>query len=728
MTTLSAEYENFAQRLMYFNVAGASTSSKPQQAPSTKADKPDTATPAATPAPPAPVTLSPEVQRKVNSLLLVGEECQTVPELENLLTKKENPICYDGFEPSGRMHIAQGVFKAINVNRCAAAGCTFVFWVADWFALMNDKMGGELEKIHTVGKYFIEVWRASGMDMKAVKFQWASQDINRGATEYWTRVMDIARKSSISRITKCCQIMGRKEGSLTSAQILYPLMQCSDIFFLKADICQLGVDQRKVNMLARDYCDQIGRKLKPIVLSHHMLQGLAEIRDDEGNLVKMSKSNADSAVFMEDTVADVNRKIMQAYCPKSVKENPCLDYIRNIVFGKEDKFMSFSSYQEVEEAFLNGSLDEFAMKEALAAAVNKYIEPVRKHFDTDPDAKALLEKVRAYKKDAPAPAAEEAPPAAVAPHTVAWLYPTLHVTLRDALHIVRSLNAAVARGEKATLVLADWTAFCNNHIVGEEKDINSVLDYSSMIVQAYGLDSKVTVVKQSAVILADSDTYWLRVIEVGRKNTLSQVEAALGQAIETAGQVVSVLMHTADVYVLKATSVVGDTDGVTPGMNDFAVNYMKKFASVQSIVARDSDVPNLSDPTQAVVAGSNVGDSILFADDVEADVKKKVKRAFGPPAQIDNNPLIPLAAAAIAIGGKLVIQRPAEHGGDKSFDSVAGVKGDYQSAALHPGDLKTALTTVLLSVTAKARDALNSANGKKAVTALKVVEKKQAKK
>lgn len=30
---------------------------------------------------------------------------------------KANPICYDGFEPSGRMHIAQGILKAINVNR-----------------------------------------------------------------------------------------------------------------------------------------------------------------------------------------------------------------------------------------------------------------------------------------------------------------------------------------------------------------------------------------------------------------------------------------------------------------------------------------------------------------------------------------------------------------------------------------------------------------------------------
>uniref|UniRef100_A0A2P2L6R9 tyrosine--tRNA ligase n=1 Tax=Rhizophora mucronata TaxID=61149 RepID=A0A2P2L6R9_RHIMU len=37
----------------------------------------------------------------------VGEECIQEDELMNLLAKKPHPVCYDGFEPSGRMHIAQ---------------------------------------------------------------------------------------------------------------------------------------------------------------------------------------------------------------------------------------------------------------------------------------------------------------------------------------------------------------------------------------------------------------------------------------------------------------------------------------------------------------------------------------------------------------------------------------------------------------------------------------------
>ena len=39
--------------------------------------------------------------------LIRREECIQDDELLSLLKFKESPICYDGFEPSGRMHIAQ---------------------------------------------------------------------------------------------------------------------------------------------------------------------------------------------------------------------------------------------------------------------------------------------------------------------------------------------------------------------------------------------------------------------------------------------------------------------------------------------------------------------------------------------------------------------------------------------------------------------------------------------
>ncbi len=192
------------------------------------------------------------VEEKVAIALSVGEETLTVEELTALFTAREHPIVYDGFEPSGRMHIAQGVLRAINVNKLTSTGCMFKFWVADWFAQLNNKMDGDLKKIRMIGQYMIEIWKAIGMDMRNVRFLWASDEINAHADEYWTLVMDIARLNNLSRIQRCCTIMGRKDSEeMSAAQIFYPCMQCADVFFLKADICQLGMDQRKVNMLAR---------------------------------------------------------------------------------------------------------------------------------------------------------------------------------------------------------------------------------------------------------------------------------------------------------------------------------------------------------------------------------------------------------------------------------------------------------------------------------------------
>jgi tyrosyl-tRNA synthetase len=322
---------------------------------------------------------------------------------------KPKIIAYDGFEPSGRMHIAQGLMKAINVNKLTSCGVHFVFWVADWFALLNNKMGGDLSKIQTVGKYMIEVWKAAGMNMDKVEFLWSSEEILKRADEYWSIVFDIATKNSLTRVMRCTQIMGRSENDdLSAAQIFYPVMQCADIFFLKADICQLGMDQRKVNMLAREYCTDTKKKFKPIVLSHHMMMGLVEGQE------KMSKSMPDSAIFMEDSEADVNAKIKKAFCPIGVVEkNPVMDYFKHIVFESDlvklnpeglliertpenGGNVNYKDYATFEADYVKELLHPKDVKAVLAKTLNKLIQPVRDHFENNPEAKAILQKVRSF--------------------------------------------------------------------------------------------------------------------------------------------------------------------------------------------------------------------------------------------------------------------------------------------------------------------------------------------
>lgn len=308
----------------------------------------------------------------------VAEECIQEDELRVLFETKEIPIAYDGFEPSGRMHIAQGVMKVLNVNRLTKAGCHFKFWIADWFAMLNNKLGRDLMKIKEAGEKMIDIWKVMGMDISKVEFIWASEEIEKRSSEYWPLVMDIASKNNLKRIIRCSQIMGRKEtDELAASQIFYPCMQAADIFFLKADICQLGMDQRKVNMLAREYCDTVVNQAKPVILSHHMLPGLLKGQE------KMAKSDPRSAIFMDDSEDEVTKKIRGSYCPpgNTSDVNPCLEYVKYIVlpwFGKfETVNKVYLDMQYIIDDYNSGILHPLDLKNALAIAINKILEPVR---------------------------------------------------------------------------------------------------------------------------------------------------------------------------------------------------------------------------------------------------------------------------------------------------------------------------------------------------------------
>jgi len=354
------------------------------------------------------------VEERLNLVREVGEEVVGEDRLVELFESGRQVIAYDGFEPSGNIHIAQGLLRAINVNKLTAAGFYFKFWVADWFAMLNNKMGGDLEKIRVVGEYFIEVWKACGMNMDGVEFVWTSEFV-RKYPEYWETVLKLSMNTTVKRVLRCGQIMGRKESDNNPAsQVFYPLMQAADIYHLEADVAQLGMDQRKVNMLARDVFPKLGFK-PPVVVSHHMLMGLSEPKVD-GDVdsvdrkieIKMSKSKPDTAIFMTDSVEDVKRKFAKAYCPaRQVEDNPVLEYMKYIVFERFDivevlrdkKFggdMEFSCYGDLERSFIDGSLHPKDLKECCSRYISELLEPVRKHFEENADAKRLLEKVNSF--------------------------------------------------------------------------------------------------------------------------------------------------------------------------------------------------------------------------------------------------------------------------------------------------------------------------------------------
>lgn len=130
-----------------------------------------------------------------------------------------------------------------------------------------------------------------------------------------------------------------------------------------------------------------------------MLLGMKEGQE------KMSKSDPDSAIFMEDSVEDVKRKVKKAYCPPQVAEkNPILDYTKHLIFGYYGKItlpseqgpVEYTDYAKLEEDYISGKVHPGDLKAGVTESLNKILEPVRQHFSQG-EPKALLEKIKKFK-------------------------------------------------------------------------------------------------------------------------------------------------------------------------------------------------------------------------------------------------------------------------------------------------------------------------------------------
>ncbi|MBU4210569.1 tyrosine--tRNA ligase [Patescibacteria group bacterium] len=355
------------------------------------------------------------VEEKMKLIYQVGEEVIGADEIKAKMEQGKELIAYDGFEPSGRIHIAQGFVRALNIQKMLEAGIHFKMLIADWHAFANNKMGGDLKKIKIVGEYFIEVWKACGLDVDRVDFIWASDLVKK--PNYWLTVLKVGRVTTLKRMIRCSQIMGRSDSdNLTVAQIMYPAMQATDIFYLKVDIAQLGMDQRKVNMLARQIADELGYE-KPAAVHHHMLISLKPPTDVIQNVddklertiaLKMSKSKPDSAIFMTDTKEEIYEKIKKAYCPPNeILNNPILEYFRYVIFPKFEKIVierkdeyggnvSFESYSDLENSYQDGKIFPLDLKDNLSKYLNDVIDPIRKYFENNLEARRLKDAVESF--------------------------------------------------------------------------------------------------------------------------------------------------------------------------------------------------------------------------------------------------------------------------------------------------------------------------------------------
>jgi tyrosyl-tRNA synthetase len=334
------------------------------------------------------------VDERLSLLARNTEEIVMEEELKKLLAENPSPRSYIGFEPSGLVHLGW-VICANKIKDFVDAGFEMTIFFSDWHAYINDKLGGDIERIRTCARYMEDCFEALGVPRDKVKFVLAS-DIMDGI-DYWEKVMKVGKVTTLSRIKRAMTIMGRKEddAELDSSKFLYPLMQATDIFMMDIDVAYSGIDQRRAHMLAREAGEKLHWKV-PVALHTPLLPGLKGVNRMDPVANKMSKSDPDSGILIHDTPEDIDRKIKKAFCPPEVEGNPLLAICKMILFQKSpifvidrpEKFggkLEFQSYEALEATYAAGKLHPMDLKGGVARALSDQLGPARAYFEQHPE-------------------------------------------------------------------------------------------------------------------------------------------------------------------------------------------------------------------------------------------------------------------------------------------------------------------------------------------------------
>jgi len=337
------------------------------------------------------------------------EEILTEPELRELLETNAHPGHYQGFEISGLLHLGNLVVSGFKINDLLKAGVKCQAYLADWHSFINDKFGGDWNKILTAAKYYAEAFKFFCPGVKIV----IGSELYHNNDEYWRNIVKFSKHLTLSRALRCMTIMGRSENEkLDLSQYFYPPMQAVDIKEIGADIPHGGMDQRKAHVLAREVFPKMGWK-KPVALHHHVLMGIAEpvkleVKDKLEQVIasKMSKSKPWTAIFIHDTPEQIKEKMRKAWCPeKQTEMNPILEIVQYVIFHEKKAFkierptkfggtIELENYQELEKAYAKGNLHPQDLKNAVAEELAKILTPIRRYFEENKEAKACLETVK----------------------------------------------------------------------------------------------------------------------------------------------------------------------------------------------------------------------------------------------------------------------------------------------------------------------------------------------
>ncbi len=317
-----------------------------------------------------------DINQKIQKIEEGTLEVINSEELEEIL-EKEEPIAYTGYEPSGKIHLGHAV-TVQKLKTLQNLGFKIKILLADYHAFLNGK--GSLEEIKEIAEYNMKCFKALGLDDTTEFILGSSFQLD---SDYADKVYQLATMTTLKRAKRSMDQVSRHDDNPKVASVIYPIMQTVDMAALDVDVALGGMEQRKIQMLARENLEKIGEEV-PVCIHTPLLHGL------DGD-AKMSSSKG-NFIAVDDTAEDIAKKINKSYCPQGeIEDNPMIEIAETFIYPNQEKLLikrpeKFGgdielNHEELLEEFSSGNLHPMDLKNGIKDFLIEYLAPVREYME-----------------------------------------------------------------------------------------------------------------------------------------------------------------------------------------------------------------------------------------------------------------------------------------------------------------------------------------------------------
>ncbi|KWV29347.1 tryptophan--tRNA ligase [Micromonospora rifamycinica] len=286
------------------------------------------------------------------------------------------PRMLTGDRPTGRLHL--GHYVGSIANRVALHHrYESYFIIADLHMLTTRNSRDDIAAVSGNAREMVTDILACGVDPGQATFYLQSAIPEVGdLNTLLQNLVTVPRLERVPSVREMARDAGRDE--IPYGLLGYPVLQAADILCVKAHVVPVGKDNAAHVEVTREIARRFNHLYGEVFPVPELIMSETPTLVGTDGQAKMSKSRG-NAIALSDDAAAVRRKVMGMYTdpnrvradvPGTVEGNPVFAY--HAVFNPDR-----AQVAEFAARYRAGRIGDVEVKEALAVALNRFLDPIR---------------------------------------------------------------------------------------------------------------------------------------------------------------------------------------------------------------------------------------------------------------------------------------------------------------------------------------------------------------